>query len=252
MSSTVGGISIRTKAYAGPFAIFMLLLALPDLLTACGVDMAAAEDSKWWLMPQVWLYSLQTIACGAALWIWRKHYEFRPASGLLLGAACGTVGIALWIAPGWLFQSFRLSAGWWGYFGFADRSEGFDLAILKQHSNAAHFVFLAIRFSRLAIIVPLVEEIFWRGFLMRILVDPDGDYWAIPFGTHHRRSLLVVTTMFVLAHASVDYAGAAIYGLLTYWLAVKTKSLAACVVMHAVANLLLGIYILNTAQWGYW
>jgi hypothetical protein len=37
-----------------------------------------------------------------------------------------------------------------------------------------------------------------------------------------------------------------------YFVAVRTKSLAACVVMHAVANLLLGVYVVSTKQWGFW
>lgn len=251
MNSTDDVSSAKTKAYIGPFAIFMLLLALPDLLKACGIDVAGAEPAKWWLMPEIWLYTLQTVVCGVVLWVWRRHYEFRPASGMLLGAVAGVVGIALWITPGLLFQSLELSEGWWASLGFADRSTGFDPRVFKSN-GAVYVAFLAMRFARLVVIVPLVEEIFWRGFLMRILADPDGDYWQVAFGTHHRRSLICVTAMFVLAHASVDYFGATIYGLLTYWVAVRIKSLSACVVMHAVANLLLGIYVLISQQWGYW
>lgn len=43
-----------------------------------------------------------------------------------------------------------------------------------------------------------------------------------------------------------------IYGILTYIVAVKTKSLAACIVMHGVANLLMGLYALEYAKYGLW
>lgn len=239
----------------GPFVIFMGLLAIPDLLAACGISLAAAEgqdDASWWMVPQIWLYSLQTIACGCGLWWWRKHYELRPGSGLGLAVATGLLGIGIWILPGFLHRQLELPEGWWRWLGFADRSEGFDPSTLKADGAAIHAFFIVMRFCRLVVIVPLVEEIFWRGFLMRLLADPEGDYWKVPFGTHHVRSLIVVTALFVLAHSSVDYLGATIYGLLTYWLAVHTKSLLACVVMHATANGMLGIYILTSQQWGYW
>ena len=87
---------------------------------------------------------------------------------------------------------------------------------------------------------------------MRLLADPDGDFWKVPFGTHHRRGLIGVTFMFVLAHNSVDYAAALVFGLLMYGVCVRTKSLSACVLMHAVANLVLGLYVMATGQWGYW
>jgi CAAX prenyl protease-like protein len=100
--------------------------------------------------------------------------------------------------------------------------------------------------------VAFVEEVFWRGFLMRFLLKPDGKYWKIPFGKFSWFSFAVVTTAFVFIHQPVDYAGAVVYGTLTYIVAVKTKSLAACIVMHAVANLLMGIYALQYAKYGLW
>jgi CAAX prenyl protease-like protein len=239
------------RSHAGPLIVFMLFLMVPDLI---GLNSAAAQSqTRWWLTsPQIWLYPLQTLVCGAVLWAFWRHYQFRPFAGLGLGLLCGIAGIALWIAPGWLYQHFGMSDGWWKHFGFADRDSGFDPAIIKQHSVVAWVGFFVMRFLRLVVVVPLVEEIFWRGFLMRLLVDPDGDFERVPFGTHHNPSLVVVTTLFVLAHAPVDYLGATLYGLLAYWVAIKTKSLGACVLMHAVANLLLGIYVVSTQQWGYW
>ena len=244
--------SAGNKAHIGPFAIFMLLLLVPDLVTACGIQLSAA-DIPWYLTTrQIWLYPLQTVACAGALICWRRHYTFRPFVGLPLAALLGVAGIAVWIAPGWLFQTLKLNDGWWKYFGLAARTDGFDPTGIHPEHAIAYYAILAMRFLRLIVVVPLVEEIFWRGFLMRFFVDPDGDFWKVPFGTHNRLSLFAVSGLFVLAHSPVDYAAATIYALLTYWLAVKTKSLAACVLMHAVANLLLGIYVMNTGQWAYW
>ena len=74
----------------------------------------------------------------------------------------------------------------------------------------------------------------------------------VPFGRHDWRAFATVTGLVVVAHQTEDYLGALIWGTLMYWLTVRTKSLAACVIMHAVANLLLGIYVLKTKQWGFW
>ena len=56
----------------------------------------------------------------------------------------------------------------------------------------------------------------------------------------------------MLIHSPSDYFGAYIYGSITYFVAVKTKSLCACIIMHAVANFLLGCYVLKTENFGYW
>ncbi|MEZ6133230.1 MAG: CAAX prenyl protease-related protein [Planctomycetaceae bacterium] len=239
------------RSHVGPLVLFMLFLLVPDALSI--VAPPSDDHSPWWLQsPAIWLYPVQTLACLAALIAWRRHYTFAPWRGLVVAVIMGIAGIAVWIAPGFLYRTFQMSVGWWQHLGIADRTDGFDPEVLKPHGAAAYWFVLSVRFLRLVVVVPLVEEIFWRGFLMRFLINPDGDFQDVPFGTHHNTSLIVVTALFVLAHAPVDYAAATIYGLLAYWLAVRTKSLAACVLMHAVANLLLGLYVVISGQWGYW
>jgi len=56
----------------------------------------------------------------------------------------------------------------------------------------------------------------------------------------------------MIAHAPVDYAAALVYGSITYLLCVWSKNLGACVVMHATANLLMGIYVMSYGKYGLW
>ncbi len=136
------------------------------------------------------------------------------------------------------------------WLGFAARTDGFNPGVFEN--PAGYWFSLGMRFVRAAVVVALVEEIFWRGFLMRFVLDWDGDYWKQPFGKPSWLSFAVVTGLFVAAHAPVDYAGALIYGSLTYFLCVWTKSLSACVVMHATANFLMGCYIMAYGKYGLW
>ena len=102
------------------------------------------------------------------------------------------------------------------------------------------------------VVVALVEEVFWRGFLMRFVMDWEGDWWKQPFGRSAWRSYLIVTGLFIAAHGPLDRPAALVYGSLTYLLCVKTKSLGACVVMHATANFLMGLYIMAYGKYGLW
>ncbi|MFN5868327.1 MAG: type II CAAX prenyl endopeptidase Rce1 family protein, partial [Akkermansiaceae bacterium] len=117
---------------------------------------------------------------------------------------------------------------------------------------AAYWVSLTMRFLRAVVIVALVEEIFWRGFVMRFCMDWEGNYWKQPFGRAHWKSYFIVTLLFMFAHAPVDWAGALVYGSLTYGLCVWSKNLGACVVMHAVANFLMGVYAMAYEKYGLW
>jgi CAAX prenyl protease-like protein len=218
-------------AYVLPFALFMAGLAAVSALKALGVTGFAGLT----LDPMYWVYPLQTAACAAALlWFWRS-YDFSggtPAA-LLLGIVVGLVVLALWVSPQELLHQ-------------PHRTEGFDPGVVPSLTPWM----LAARFARLVLVVPLVEEIFWRGFLLRYLMRED--FTALPFGSCSRVSFAITAGAFALVHQWGDFFPALATGILLNVLAVRTRSLGACVVAHATANLGLGIYICATRQWGFW
>jgi uncharacterized protein len=55
-----------------------------------------------------------------------------------------------------------------------------------------------------------------------------------------------------MAHLGPDWVACLVYALLISAVAVRTKSLLACVVCHAVTNVGLGWYTLKTGLWNYW
>ena len=239
-----------TAAFVIPFILFLVFLVLPDLF--------AVKNPKlpWWKnSPELWIYPIQTVACLAALaWFWNQ-YTFRPFRGVGLAIVLGLIGIAAWITPSLLGKHLGIDPGakegighW---LGFTPRTHGFDPNMVGEHPTAFAFT-VAMRFIRLVVCVPLIEEIFWRGYLMRIAAHPNRPLHEIPFGTHSWPAFFVTTFAFTIVHHPSDYIGAAIFGSLVYLVAVRTKSLAACVLAHAVANLALGIYIMKTQQWGFW
>ena len=163
----------------------------------------------------------------------------------------GVVGIGFWILPTYLHGALGIEGeeGWWNWLGVQERSDGFDPGEVFGEGSAAYWFSLVMRFVRAAVVVALVEEIFWRSFAMRLALDWDGDYWKQAFGKGSWLSYGVVTGLFVVAHAPVDYAGALIYRTMTYLLCVWSRNLGACVVMHSVANLLMGLYAVAPERW---
>ncbi len=85
---------------------------------------------------------------------------------------------------------------------------------------------------RAAVVVALVEEILWRSFMARLVNDWEGQYSKRPFGEASWKSFGIVTVLFLLVQATVDYAGVFVYGSLTYLLCIWSKNLGACVVMR--------------------
>jgi len=219
-------------AFIGPFVLFMLGLVAVSGAKTLGITTFASMP----LDPIYWIYPLQTIVCaGVLIWVW-KSYDFLEGSTLvnaLLGVAVGILVFGLWIAPQELFHQ-------------AQRLEGFDPNVVPGLS----IWMLSARFARLVIVVPLVEEIFWRGFLLRYLVRED--FTKLPFGSCNVFSFWAVVIAFTAVHSPADWPAAFLTGILFNLVAVRTRSLFACVLAHATANLALGVYICATRQWGFW
>jgi CAAX prenyl protease-like protein len=219
----------KLVAYTAPMGLFLLLLAVNSGLKHIG--------AQFWLgSAEYWIYPMQTILCALLLVRFRREYELRAPRKLAFTLALGVAVFALWISP----QTF---------FGFAPRTIGFDPDTFGSQP-ALYWLTVALRFARLVIVVPLVEEIFWRGFLLRYFVDERFE--RVPFGAFSSLSFAVVTLAFCFTHSRADWIAAAITGAIYNLVAYRTRSLGSCAIAHATTNLLLGLWIMKTHQWGFW
>ncbi|MDB4373509.1 CAAX prenyl protease-related protein [bacterium] len=243
----------RTLAHVVPFGVFMVFLLLSQFV---GEAMLWEHDNAPWYRhwPEQLFYPIQVVVTLLTLGFFWSHYDFKWSNKVWIGVIAGFVGIAFWLLPTTLYDHWGMTGKPETFFekllGLAPRKEGFDPYVFE--SQWAQTFSLVTRIFRAVVIVSLVEEIFWRGFLMRFLLDRDGKYWKVPFGKPALISFIVVTLAFTIAHAPIDYLGALIYGSLTYGVAVWTKSLLACVVMHGVANASLAAYALAYGKLGLW
>jgi uncharacterized protein len=219
----------KLLAFTLPMGVFVLLLGI----TGTG---NRPESVSWFSYPAYWTYPIQTLVCGTlVLWFWRD-YEIRAPRKIWFALVVGIVVFAIWIAP----QQFL---------GFAPRLIGFNPEIFVAQPGV-YWVTVALRFLRLVVVVPLVEEIFWRGFLLRYPINER--FTTVAMGTFSWLSFGAVTLAFGLAHSPADWVAALICGALYNLVAYQTRSLASCVVAHATTNFLLGLWIMQTRQWGFW
>jgi CAAX prenyl protease-like protein len=215
---------------------------LPFVLYLVGTTFIARFGDAWYPL----LYSLVVAVVAAVLFrfLWRSGIV-RPHWKVLPGVAFGILGIAMWIflcslsieqrlgefLPSWLQPDERV-----GYNPF------------EQLQGTAIWAFIAVRMLGIAVVVPLAEELFWRGFLMRWLIDPAWE--KVPIGEYTASSCAIVTLMFTLAHP--EWIAAATYCLLINGLLYWKKDLWQCIVAHAVSNLSLAVYVLVYGAWALW
>ena len=108
---------------------------------------------------------------------------------------------------------------------------------------------LLLRTVRASILVPIIEELFWRGWLMRWLIQPQ--FQRVPLGAYTAFSFWTVALLFASEHGPYWDVGLAA-GILFNWWMIRTKSLGDVIAAHAFANLLLSGYVVATGKWEYW
>ena len=212
-----------------PFAIFMALLIARSL---------APADGGWGFDAQ-WLYGLSVLAAGAVLAIfWREYGELArqtlpDAREGLLAIAAGAIVFVLWI---------HLDAPW---MIIGEASAPFKPLTAD---SAIDWPQVAMRFVGAALLVPLIEELFWRSFLMRWLEQPI--FQGVAPQRVGLRAVVLSTFVFTLAHTL--WLAAAIAGLVYALLYVKTGKLWLPVIAHAVTNGALGVWVVMTGNWQFW
>jgi CAAX prenyl protease-like protein len=107
---------------------------------------------------------------------------------------------------------------------------------------------LIVRWLGAALIVPVMEELFWRSFLMRWIDNPTFEA-SVPqqIGL---RAIVLSTFVFMLAHTL--WLAAIVAGLAYAWLYVRTGKLWVAVIAHAVTNGVLGVWVVMTRNWAFW
>ncbi len=212
-----------------PFAAFMLLLAARGEVPA---------DGSWGIDPR-WVYGLTVLVVGGLLVsFWREYGELVAQTWPNLGEAALAVGVGAVVFALWI----HLDAAWMTIGSPAASFLPLDA------QGALIWPLVIVRWIGAALIVPVMEELFWRSFLMRWIQSPQFES-VVP-----RRVALkaVVLSTFVFTLAHTLWLAAIIAGLAYAWLYVRTGKLWVPVLAHAVTNGVLGIWVVLTRSWAFW
>lgn len=193
------------------------------------------------------MYAIKVLAtCGLLVWFWRIYIQHFPFSVSVGSIVVGAIGVFVWIG----LCELQIEATIWNFFSgnsLSARSQFDPFSGIDDDLFRAGF--LALRFFGLVIMVPVCEELFLRGFVMRYIES--ADWWNVSLARLGTRALLVAPVYGALTHPGEAIAAIAWFSLVTV-LVCKTGKFWNAVVAHGVTNLLLGIYVCVFAQWHLW
>lgn len=217
-----------------PFAVFMAFIGLDEVLrTLIEHGLLRLEVTALY-----YLYPLKVVVTGYLLFRFRREYrELRlkelSISPTTLAVFCvGLLVFLLWIRMEWTLGTAA--------------PPGFDPSLLPN--RAIRIVMTIFRITGAVLVVPLMEELFWRSFLIRYIIDKDFEHVRI--GTFTWGSFMITVALFGAEH-NYFYAGVmagVAYNLVLY----RTRSLAQCVFAHAVTNMALALYVVFAGKWQFW
>jgi CAAX prenyl protease-like protein len=221
-----------------PFAVYLSFLVIVQVIPSILATNASQHDGAGHI--DLWLYPIKTAAVlGLLIYFWPQYRELKekvingPREGILT-IAVGLLVYAAWVRMDWA----------WAMQGDGT-AQGYDP---YRAGTSMGIVLAGIRIFGASMVVPIMEELFWRSFLIRYLISSKFD--SIALGTFTVFSFAATVILFGLEHdlwLAGMLAGAAYTGLLYY-----TKRLWPCIVAHAVTNFALGMHVLVTGEWRWW
>lgn len=218
-----------------PFALFMMFIGIEEIARLLS-KFGSIEFNEH--LPYI-LYPAKTLIVAATLVAFSSRYsevklkDLRRLSPTLLSFASGLLIFVLWINLDFFFS---VEGG----------PSGFNPNVLD--SSSLRWGLIAIRLSGAVVVVPIMEELFWRSFLIRYIIN--SDFETVPIGRFSWSSFLISSVLFGLEHNLLIagiMAGVG-YNLLLY----RTRSIVQCILAHAITNLALGVYVLYSGQWYFW
>ncbi len=220
-----------------PFLLFIAFIALEsliDFLSRYYTPLAKVAEYDSYIFSPV----KTVLVAVSLLLLWNRYTEIDIKKGLsvknlLIGFFSGAAVFALWI------------------------NMEMDFATLKEPTPYNPFIFkntlffyliISFRLFGSSLVVPVFEELFWRSFVLRYIINPKFE--EVPIGKFTWISFVIASIFFGFEHnlwLAGIMAGVS-YSLILYF----TRSLFIAMFSHGITNLLLGIYVVKTGNWQFW
>jgi CAAX prenyl protease-like protein len=211
-----------------PFAVFMLFTIIPASV------FPGAE---------YWLYAAKTVAVAGLLWSIRRWLpEMKWA------VSWEAVGIGILIAVVWLGLP-TIKPPWELFSSGTEAAKTADVwnpLAYFAGNPALGWAFLLIRTVGRSLVVPAVEEIFYRGFVYRYVISPH--FTEVALNRWHTGAFTLTSLMFGFAHGDHWLQGI-LCGTAYQWLVLRKARLGDAMLAHAITNLIISVYAVATNQW---
>lgn len=214
-----------------PFAIFLALTFCQNYFGEAG---------------RYWFYLAKTLAGAWLLWLmrpfvaemrWRLSWEAVAVGVAVFILWIGLADFAAWLGIKPSLVELKSAPGktWNPFATFGPES-------------AAPWFFAAVRLLGATLVVPPLEEVFFRSFVYRYLVQTDFE--KVPLSKFFLRPFLITSVIFGFEHR--EWLAGILCGFAYQALVIRKGRLGDAISAHALTNLLLALWVLWKGAWQFW
>lgn len=222
-------------ARAVPFVVFLVLTSFQGSFGEAG---------------RYWVYFAKTLVGAWMVWELRGVVGEMRWSFSWEAVAVGVLVFVLWVGldpfyPGQDRLMFQLGFG---------KDPAKDPALPWnpfEHFGAGSLMgwfFVLVRTLGSSLVVPPLEEVFYRSFLYRYLISPEFE--RIPMNRVHGVSIAITCLVFAFTHQ--QWLAAILCGLLYQGLVLRKNRLGDAMTAHAITNFLLAGWVVFRPAWAFW
>jgi CAAX prenyl protease-like protein len=205
-----------------PFFIFLVL--------TFGQGMNDLPETRYWF------YLAKTLVGAWLVWEMRPFVAEMKWAVSWEAIVIGIFVFVMWVGIDDWYPKFQ-SAG----------AESNPHDVFGRNSGLA-WMFLIVHLLGSTFVVPPLEEVFYRSFLYRYLVNMN--FLAMPLCQFHGLSFTVTAIIFGSTH--YQWLAGILCGVAYQWLVIRKDRLGDAMTAHAITNFLLGVYVIWRGAWKFW
>ncbi len=204
-----------------PFIIFLLV---------------TAAQGHWGEASRYWCYLAKTLVGIWLIWLMRPLVAEMRWAFSWEAVVVGVAVCVMWVGLDGFYPKLGKPGGGWN--PHAQFGAGSALA----------WFFVIVRILGSSIIVPPLEEVFYRSFLYRYIVNPE--FMAVSLGMFNAMAFVMTAVIFGFSH--YEWLAGILCAFAYQGLVIHKKRLGDAMTAHAITNFLLGIWVVCKGAWNFW
>ena len=223
-----------TVARVAPFVVFLLL---------------TYGQGKFGEASRYWFYLAKTLV-GAWLLFEMRPFVAEMRTAFSWEAVAVGVGVfVMWVGlDGFYPKVSELGAKVGLSKGAATAVAAWNPHVQFGEGAVLAWFFIAVRILGSSLVVPALEEVFFRSWLYRYIAKPD--FQSVPLGKFVALPFFLTSAVFAFEHE--EWLAGLLCGFAYQGLVLWKKRLGDAIIAHGITNCLLGVWVVGKGAWSFW